>query len=405
MNKKLKIAYIVESFPAISETFIVNQIIDMIDRGHAVHVYATWESSPPYHKMVNDYGLKKKTIYCKNPQNILELFHQIISVLFISPKFFTGVIKYLFEEKVVNNKSLSSPLFSLANKLLKKKYDIIHAHYGMTGQYMALLKKWGGLKGTKLVTTFHGYDIHSPNLKEHQYETLINYGDLFTVNSKYSEKLVLNLGFSKNKIEILPVGLNFNYFVPRPKKHDLFSILFIGRLISFKAPGLVIEICKNLIKKGISLQCRIIGEGDLYSELEQKITDYGIRENVLLLGKRTQEEITDLMNLSDVFLLPGVYDDTGRAENQGLVIQEAQAMQLPVLISNVGGMSEGIIDNKTGYVIEEKNIDSFVEKIEYLYKNPNKGKEMGKVGMEFVKKNYDVRILGNQLEMLYYLSN
>ena len=67
---------------------------------------------------------------------------------------------------------------------------------------------------------------------------------------------------------------------------------------------------------------------------------------------------------SDIFLLPGITEvSTGRAETQGIVILEAQSMELPVLVSDAGGMKYGVNNNHTGYVIAESCINSFVEKI------------------------------------------
>jgi colanic acid/amylovoran biosynthesis glycosyltransferase len=107
------------------------------------------------------------------------------------------------------------------------------------------------------------------------------------------------------------------------------------------------------------------------------------------------------MNAADLFLFPGIIDKNGRCEAQGLVVQEAQAMKLPVIVSNVGGMKEGIVDNKTGFVVKENDINGFVEKLEFLINNSNKKEAMGEAARAFVVKNYDSTILGEQLLYLY----
>ena len=110
------------------------------------------------------------------------------------------------------------------------------------------------------------------------------------------------------------------------------------------------------------------------------------------------------MEESHAFIMPGIYDNSRRAETQGLVIQEAQAMELPVLISDVGGMKFGVIDGETGFVLKEKDLNAFVKKVELLIQDENLARAMGKKGREFVIQNYDSKVLGAKLEKLYFES-
>jgi colanic acid/amylovoran biosynthesis glycosyltransferase len=106
------------------------------------------------------------------------------------------------------------------------------------------------------------------------------------------------------------------------------------------------------------------------------------------------------MSESDIFVLPGI-DDNGRSENQGLVIQEAQAMELPVLVSNVGGMPEGLIDGESGFVVAEYDLEGFVQKIIWLSENADRRNSMGKAGRNFVQGKYDMVILTKKLIKIY----
>ena len=77
-------------------------------------------------------------------------------------------------------------------------------------------------------------------------------------------------------------------------------------------------------------------------------------------------------------------------------------MQLPVIISDAGGMKYGIMEGETGFVIKEKDLNAFADKIEYLLKNPDLREKLGEKGREFVVENYDTKVLGNRLEVLYF---
>jgi colanic acid/amylovoran biosynthesis glycosyltransferase len=108
------------------------------------------------------------------------------------------------------------------------------------------------------------------------------------------------------------------------------------------------------------------------------------------------------MDKSDVFLLPGIHDDvTGRAENQGLVIQEAQSMELPVVVSDAGGMKYGLIHTETGFVVKERDLTEFVEKLEILIEDSVLRKAMGVRGRDYVEKQFDSEVLCEKL-LSYY---
>ena len=146
----------------------------------------------------------------------------------------------------------------------------------------------------------------------------------------------------------------------------------------------------------------VIGEGRLRPLLEEKIIKYGLETVVLLHGSLTQDSVKDQFEESYIFLLPGRHDPkTGRAETQGLVIQEAQAMSLPVIVSDVGGMKYGLLPNKTGFVVPENDIDTFVKTIEQLILSPDLKNNMGKRGRAFVCRHYDNRVLVKKLFLIY----
>jgi colanic acid/amylovoran biosynthesis glycosyltransferase len=404
----MKIAFIVSSFPATTETFITNQIVDLIDRGHEVKIFAFNKNEKAiYHKKILDYNLLEKTIFFQEFQ-VPKWKRYFPFLKFLIQEFqdidFSKLINsFKFEQ--LNLNSFNLRFFYKYWWLLKSgDFDIIHAHFGPNGVYIAELKSMGFKKLSKLVTSFHGYDLIPSRLSHYKqdYENLFKQVDLMTVNTDYTHDLLTKITSFK-QIAILPVGLDTSLF----KKKNIscteeFRILFVGRLINFKAPIHVLEIYSRLFKKGHeNIGLTIIGDGALKGVLNKIVRDNNLK-NVRLLGSLSQEEIVKEMELAHVFLLPGIYDSTGRAETQGLVLQEAQAMELPVIVSNVGGMKYGLKDGETGYVLKEKDLDSFVEKIIHLIENPELRIKMGKAGKTFVQQNYDSHILGDKLENYYH---
>ena len=81
--------------------------------------------------------------------------------------------------------------------------------------------------------------------------------------------------------------------------------------------------------------------------------------------------------------------------------QEAQAMELPVIVSDIGGVSEGLIDGVSGFLIKPKDIESITSKILFLINHPEELPKMGSAGKKFVKNKYDKPIISKKIINLY----
>lgn len=406
-KKKLHIAFIVSEFPTVSETFIVNQICDLIDRGYKITIFSFGRNNERViHQKILDHGLLERTVYYR-PYHTSKLkrYFPFLKFLLLNARDLdtSGIFRNLnfFKNGI---KGLNLHFFYRYYWILAKgPFDVIHAHFGPNGAYVAGMKALGFFKKTGFVCTFHGYDLNPKLLPEFkaEYKELFKQADFLTVNTKYTESLLKKI--SNRKVEILPVGLDI-YRFKNGKRNQAgpLKIIFVGRLIALKGPQLAIEIFRILKERGLyDISLSIVGEGQLQNELQQLITAHDLGNEVELIGAITQEELLKKLSSSHIFLMPGIYDENGKAESQGLVIQEAQAMELPVVVSDAGGMKYGLLDGETGFVVGEKQLKEFADKIEYLILNSHKRTEMGEKARAFVVQNYDSKILGDRLVSIY----
>ena len=135
--------------------------------------------------------------------------------------------------------------------------------------------------------------------------------------------------------------------------------------------------------------------------MERLISDLGIENKVHLLGWLDKDEVIRLTDGSHIFILSSVTAKSGDQEGQGVVLQEAQAMGLPVLSTLHDGIPEGVVDGKSGFLVPEGDIDALAEKLEYLIEHPERWLEMGQFGRKFVEENYDIKRLNQQLVEIY----
>jgi len=403
----MRIAFVVPSFPNVSETFIYSQIVELITRGHEVEIFAFSKNKTIVnHEMIYNYNLLDKCNYYPK-YTFKRLFFEIRFYLKII------VLKKKSKSKLDWLHLVDYFNFVEAKKWFKNRpeFDVIHVHFGIVSLPIvkAILKR--DIVNSKLVVTFHGNDLDPSRLNSFKeiYHDLFSQANSFTVNTPYLSGILSSICNFKNKIHLLPVGLDTNKF-NNSSGHSVrcadepFCILFCGRLIKWKGPDIAIRIIDYLVKeKGIhNIELKIIGSGPMKEDLKRLINKLELQEIVFMLSEKSQEDLIIEMSKSHLLLLPGIHDPiTNRAETQGLVVQEAQSMELPVLVSDAGGIKYGLLDGESGFVVRQNDIHEFADKIEYLIKNELIRQKMGEAGREFVRNNYDIKLLVDRLEGIY----
>lgn len=396
LNFRMKVAIFLDSFPTYSETFIYNQIYYLADKYVDFKIFSIKKgNSNITHSKVSQYRLIDNVVFLRHGFSL-----RLLNNFFLY---------FLTSLTILRLFSIKKSLFIILNLDIFSKldqYQITHCHFGHIGNLICELIELNFLNKTKVINSFHGFDIlpHKTGYYKNKYRSLFKFSSIFTVNSKYTYSIFEEIiDHRKEDINIIPVSLDTVYFNKcNVRFSNIVRLIFIGRLISWKAPLFCLEILKRIRNKGYPVHLTIVGDGEEMLNCKEFIQDNGLNEIVELTGALDQDAIINKLWESDIYIMPGVSDPkSGRAEAQGLVIQEAQAMNLPVVVSSAGGMKYGMIDGETGFVVDERNVDGFVEKISWLIDNPKKRIEMGRKGREYVVENFDYRVLGAKLLNIY----
>lgn len=403
----MKIAFIVRTFPALSETFILNQITGMLDRDHEVDIYSLRKGyTEKLHPKVRNYGLLERVCYLSNYRIPSNKFMRVIKASTLSLRGFVkdpkAILKALNIVKYGKRAFSLEILYKTFPFLGKGPYDIIHCHFGPVGMRVASLKELGIVQG-KIITTFHGQDIRLGIKKGGEiYNTLFKTGDCFMAISEYSFENLVRLGANPQKIIFHPVGIDVNKFTFQRqsipvRNQNTIIILTVARLAQEKGLQYGIRAIDKLLKEytKLHLEYRIVGCGQLEKKLKKQVEELDLVGVVSFLGELEQEEVIREMQKAHIFLLPSV------AEALPTVLMEAQAIGLPIVATNVGGVSEAIIGEKSGFLVPERDADALTEKLKYLIEHPEIWQEMGHAGREYVEENYDIHKLNERLEKTY----
>ncbi len=404
----MKIAFIVNEFPSLSQTFVLNQIKGLIDRGHSVDIFAEKKRGDiKIHEIVKRYQLLERSHYpLIIPQNFL---CRILTCLGYIAESLKGNPKAIFNSLNIfkyGRKALSLRLFyQILPFLQNEPYDIIHCQFGMLGPQALLVKQIIG-GSTKLVTSFRGADA-SKYLKDRTgvYDELFQEGDIFCPVSLSLKRRIMEEGCQENKIVIIPSGIDCEKFRYSERRVSLGSeptkIVTIGRLVEKKGVRYALEAISKLVEAGKNINYFVVGDGPLHGDLECLIKDLGIENHAQLLGWRDQDEVIHLLQSMHILLAPSITATNGDQEGIPNVLKEAMALGLPVVGTHHGGIPELVDDGVSGFLVKERDVDSLADRLTYLVDHPEIWTNMGKAGNRFIRENYDANKLNDQLIGLY----
>jgi colanic acid/amylovoran biosynthesis glycosyltransferase len=404
----MRIAFVVGNFPALSETFILNQITGLIDRGHEIDIFAEKaRNDPSIHADVATYNLLERTYYWNAPLDEKEQLFKALGLLALNFYKKSGALLKIVRSTSPKKYRVSLKTFYQAIPFLDKQaYDIIYCHFGIIGNIAARLKKFGVVEG-KLITTFHGLDLSMVvQAKGNKvYQELFKLGDLFLPISHVWEDKLKELGCEQKKILVHRMGIDISKFkfCKRTLKAttEKIKLLTIARLTEKKGIEYSIRAVAKVIQTHKNLSYKIIGDGELREPLEKLICDLKIGDRVEILGWKKQEEVIKIMEESDIFLAPSVTAKNGDREGIPVVLMEALAIGMPVISTLHSGIPELVLDGQSGFLVPEKDADVLAQKLQYLLENKSLWRSLGQYGREFVEQHYDINKLNDRLVQIY----
>ena len=405
----MKIAFLVGKFPSMSETFILNQITSLIDRGHQVDIYAEDPGSlTKTHQDVYKYQLFENTFYYEDvPRGYVIRLITAIQLL----------IKYFLLDPFLIVRSLNIFRYGREAKSLRliyavipflktrPEYDLVQCHFGTNGIRGINLKDMGAIAG-KIVTTFHGSDVSKTfqEFNDNYYDDLFIEGDYFLPISQYWQNKLIKLGCPASKTSVHHMGVDPKQleFKPRqPSFESKIRLVSIARLVEKKGIEYAIWAVAKLKQRYPQIEYSVVGDGNLREELELLIDRLDVRQEIKILGWKEKSEIIEILSSSDILIAPSVTAQNGDCEGIPVVLMEAMCMGLPVISTLHSGIPELVQEGVTGFLVPEGDTDAICKKIIEAIEQPDLVSSMGEKGHEYINQNYNIHLLNNDLEQIF----
>lgn len=392
MNRKLKVAYLLGTFPGITQTFVVREIYWIKEQDIEPEIFSlfTPKENPTEKKAVE---LMAVTNY--SPIMSLAVVEALLYFFISSPLRLSKALLRIFqfgyrEPKLMLQAFTTFPMsVYFARKMKRLGIKHIHTHFVSLASFAAGTAS--ELLGISFTLHAHAADLFSRNIKSVS-QQLENSPGIITI-SQFHKKFITDLSsnIKSNKVHVIYCGLEAEIFTPAAKEpSEQIKILSIGRLIEKKGFEYLIDACAELSKENLSYRCEIGGSGPLYEKLQGMINRLGLQNDVTLIGVLEQYEVIELYQENDIFVLPCVVGSDGNRDGLPVVLIEALSCELPVITTPVTGIVELIEDKRTGLLVKERDVLGLVEAIKTLMFDEKTRNRLGKQGRKKVLAEFQV---------------
>jgi len=336
----MHIVYVPDSFPQPSETFVINEIDGLLNKGFHISVVPRIEGD-------------KSNIQHARLQAILPKINVVYNKTGFDGKAFFYGLKYGTQvwlgwrpPNLVRHIKNALSIAGHVAAIKQQNPDLVLIHFGYDNAIAGAIA--AKLLNRPSVLWLHGSDMYTvPHRSLHWLEGNIS---RIVTNSQYSADLLKVLGVNQAKVSYL--GVDLDKFVPSKSsiKEQVPTVICVARLGHNKNHPRLLELFEQLITKVPDARLWLVGDGPNRQQYESLVSEKN-KANIVFWGALSQEKIIELLNKAWLKAL------LSEKEGLGVAFIEAQATALPCVASNVGGIPEVVENNKTGFLFDLDDVD------------------------------------------------
>jgi glycosyltransferase involved in cell wall biosynthesis len=413
----IRLAYIMGTFPALTETFVAGEIEALGAAGVEIALFSLRRPSGRHdHAQAEGAGLAGRTCYGSSLRG-QDLWAANVRALCRAPARYLHTVGAVVAHTILNpvhclkSLALFPVAVAFAERMREERITHVHAHwanYPATAAYIV----------SRLLSVPYSFTAHAHDA------TLIR--AMIRAKIRRATFVMTCTGWTRDWLcRLVPearakIFLNYHGVVPdrfgparttRSVNPAIFTIVSCGSLYPRKGFPYLLEACRLLRDRGWLLDCLIVGEGPMRGELQRFIDRHRLGERVRLVGAVAPREVVHYYRQADLFVLACMTDYLGWRElftdrllllevgpaipfrplTDGIpnVLVEAMAAEVPVVSTHVAGIPELIQDDRTGRLVPERNADALAAAIEELLGDPEKRRALARAGRAAVLDRFD----------------
>jgi glycosyltransferase involved in cell wall biosynthesis/GT2 family glycosyltransferase len=374
------IAIVTDRFPELSETFIAQEALALQRLGRPVHIEATNRALTPDRAAARE--LPAHFMEDDPPARRARDFAWLVA------RHPSSVVKDCFARLRWRRQEHVLPLSAVAcvaRRVHRAGCTHVHAHFAARAALTAM--RVARLLGLPYSVTAHAYDIY---LDKRNLEEKLRSAAFATSGCDYTVADLREIAGPETapRIHKQIMGIDPQRFVRSRPYPGGKRILSIGRLVEKKGFADLIAAATLLDDEGVTVG--IVGDGPLREALAEAIREHGVEDRVELLGPRQPAEVRALLEEADVFCLPCVVAANGDRDSMPVVVKEALALELPVVVTDEVGLPE-LVRADWGALVPPHDPEALAAALSRVLElKPAERAAMGRAGREFVTEFCDV---------------
>ncbi|HKA37820.1 MAG TPA: glycosyltransferase family 4 protein [Thermoanaerobaculia bacterium] len=336
---RLRVAYVLNVFPKISEAFIADELAELARRGVEVRILSLrLPADEPRHDVIARARLLERTSYEEAPYR---------------------------------------------EALRRFRPHLVHAHFAR--EATAKAREIAGELDCPFTFTAHGYDVYRRPPEDFAARAGAAAG-VVTVSRANARHIERNFGVPAARLTVIPCGVDTERFRPAPgARPEPPRILCVARLVKVKNHELLLRACALLRDRGREFRCVLVGDGAERGELEARRAEFHLEDIVEMRGAAPREEVLERWREAAIGVL------TSSSEGMPVALMEAAACGVPVVATAVGGLTELVEHGRTGLLVPAGDAPALAAALERLLTEPQTAREMGLAARRRAEELFSVR--------------
>jgi glycosyltransferase involved in cell wall biosynthesis len=413
-----QIGYLLRSYPRLSQTFVLNEILALEKIGVSIQIFAL---TNPHEKVVQmqTSQVQAPVHYLDEdiqPRSLRNMLNENAEVARLNFKGYLHSLMYIAANGSIDKGYTASSrwdcflqavhlvyLLVLQERRTGKKIDHLHAHFAHDPALVASLVHT--MTGIPFSFTAHARDLFQ--VPEKVLTDRIRGARAVITCCRANLDYLNQIAPSQQaKFSLIYHGVNLKDFQPLSISDGGAAskgllILSVGRLVEKKGFKDLLRALLIVKGKGVQFQCAIYGDGPLGQQLKEWIDEHDMAGEVILHGDRTQHELVAAYHSATLFILTPVQTEDGDRDGIPNVLVEAMAVGLPVITTAVAGIPELVEHNQNGLLYQPHDVEGISSGIIELLGNVEKRRQFGRAASKKVREQFDIVQAAQQLKTLF----
>jgi len=384
----MRLGYLYSRYPVLSQTFCDREMLELERRGWTLVIGSAYS---PLTSLRHEHITRLRApIRYAPPQRILHIWEKKAKTNGPWPAALVDLHERKYAGAFKATQRARNALW-FADLFTRSGVEHFHVHFANRAAHTALFVK--AISGIPFSVTAHGQDFMTDLGNDELLREICAAAEFVAAETDYSRDLLRQrCPDAADKIHRVYNGIDLEHFPPPlpGTGNKVPLIVSVGRLIAFKGFDHLIDACAELAHRGCEFACEIIGDGPLREDLQTRIDKFHLTSRITLLGSLSQQSVLEKVRAADIFALASTVDERSGSDVFPTVILEAMAAGRPVVSTQLAGIPELVVHEKTGLLVKPGDTARLTEALDELLSQPLLRSDYGNTGRARIENHFRI---------------